>query len=80
MLLEPPVRHIELPDLTVARPGIAAGDPNLAVEHIGRVFVTLRPDRIRLYLLPMGAVAGVPDVVPILCLMASLHFKKGNDL
>src|SRR5690606_33143362 len=50
---------------TVERLCVSAGDPDLVLEDVGAVLVAFLPDDVRLQLLPVLAVLGVPNVVPV---------------
>ena len=66
-LREPVGGDLERPDLAAERLGVPAGDPDLVLEDVGGVLVAFLPDDVfDCQLLPGLAVAGVPDVAPVL--------------
>ena len=55
-ILQPPVGDLETPDLAVKRLGVAAGYPDLVLEDIGGMLVTVFPDHAGLQLCPVRSV------------------------
>ena len=64
-IAEPILRNLERPDLAAERLGVAARNPDLVPEDVGRMFVAFLPDHVRPELCPLPAVARVPHVAPI---------------
>src|SRR6185437_6397961 len=66
LILTPLPRNFQRPNLAAQRLGMPAGDPDLVLEHEGRVFVPLLPGHGGFPASPAPAVFRMPDVAPVL--------------